>query len=212
MNAAAKGILHFALVGLIMAGAVVAVFEVTHPFPKEGTISVHFAHAAPQVDIQGDQYIVSQAPHAVGGPPDRPIVLSLEVTIDSVQVHSASSDDETGWTEVSSGTVTLDLMKQSGETILLGSANIAEQNITMVRMHVTSATATVQNSSGTFPGSAVKVPSGDLKIPVNAKVRGQLTTSITITPDPKEVHIVTQNDPIVVRPTILLVKDVDGPE
>lgn len=205
MNKAVKGVLQFAIVGLLMAGAVVAVFEVVNPFPKEGTIAVYFAYAAPQVDIQGDQYIVTQAAPATGSP-DRPNVLSLEVTIDSVRVHSGISDDETSWTEISSGSVTLDLMKPSGESILLGSANIAEQNITMVRMHVASASATVEGASGT----EVKVPSGELKIPVNAQIRGQLTTSIMLAPD--SVHVVNQpNGDIIVRP-VLLVKDVHGPE
>jgi len=207
MNQAAKGVLQFAIIGLIMAGAVVAVFEAANPFPKEGKIAVYFAYAAPQVDIQGDQYIVDQASPATAGPPDRPNVKSLEVTIDSVQVHSGISD-ETGWTEVSSGTVTLDLVKSSGESVLLGLTNISEQNITMVRMRVAGATATLEDASGTVTRE-VKVPSGELKIPVIAQVRGQLTTSITITPE--SVHIVTQTDPIIVRP-VLLVKRVDGPE
>ena len=210
MNQAAKGVLQFAIIGLIMAGAVVAVFEAANPFPKEGKIAVYFAYAAPQVDIQGDQYIVDQASPATTGPPDRLNVKSLEVTIDSVQVHSGISD-ETGWTEVSSGTVTLDLIKSSGESVLLGLTNIAEQNITMVRMHVASAAATVEYSNGTVARREVKVPSSELKIPLMAEIRGQLTTRITITSDPQEVHIVMQTDPIILRPTILLNK-VEGPE
>ena len=108
----------------------------------------------------------------------------------------------------SSGTVTVDLMKQNGDTVLLGTVNIAEQNITMVRMHVASATAIIQDTSGPAPRQ-VKVPSDELKVPVMAEIRGQLTTSITITPG--SVHTVTQTDPIIVRP-VLLLKQVDGPE
>jgi hypothetical protein len=184
----------------------VGVFEVAHPFAKDGTVVVYFAFASPQV-IQGYQNAILQVPPGAGGPPEGLTVLSLSVTIDSVQVHSGTSD-ETGWTDISSGTVTVDLMKQNGDTVLLGTVNIAEQNITMVRMHVASATAMIQDTPGTEPRQ-VKVPSDELKVPVMAEIRGQLTTSITITPH--SVHIVTQTDPIIVRP-VLLLKQVDGPE
>ena len=210
MNQAAKGVLQFAIIGLIMAGAVVAVFEAANPFPKEGKIAVYFAYAVPQVGIQGNQYMVTQTPPATGEPPDRPNVLSLEVTIDSVRVHRGISDDETAWTEISSGSVTIDLMKPSGESILLGSANIAEQNITMVRMHVTRATATIQNSSGTFPGQIVTVSSGEFKIPVTAQIRGQLTTSITVSPE--SVHTVIQGNGEIRATPVLHIQRVDGPE
>lgn len=206
MRSAAKSVLYFALIGLMLAGAVVGVFEVAQPFAKDGTVVVYFAFASPQV-VQDDQNAIIQAPPGAGGPPERPTVLSLSVTIDSVQVHSGTSD-ETGWIEISSGTVTVDLMKQSGDTALLGTANIAEQNITMVRMHVATATAIIQDTSGTETRQ-VKVPSDELRVPVMAEIRGQLTTSITITPD--SLHIVTQTDPIIVRP-VLLLKQVDGPE
>ena len=206
MNSAAKSVLYFALIGLVLAGAVVGVFEVAHPLAKDGTVAVYFAFASPQV-IQGYQNAILQVPTGAGGPPGRLTVLSLNVTIDSVHVHSGTSE-ETGWTEISSGTVTVDLMKQNGDTVLLGTVNIAEQNITMVRMHVASATAIIQDTSGPAPRQ-VKVPSDELKVPVMADIRGQLTTSITITPH--SVHTVTQTDPIIVRP-VLLLKQVDGPE
>lgn len=102
-------------------------------------------------------------------------------------------------------------MKSSGESVLLGLTNIAEQNITMVRMHVAGAAATVEYSNGTVARRDVKVPSSELKIPLMAEIRGQLTTRITITSDPQEVHIVTQTDPMTLRLTILLNK-VEGPE
>lgn len=201
MNSAAKAILHFALVGLITAGAVVAVFEVAPPFPKEGTVVVRFVHAAPQVLYQDDQSS-TQGPPASQGPPDRPSIVRLDVTIDSVQVHSGISE-ETGWEEIPSATITLDLMSPSGESVSLVPANISEQDITMVRMRVVSAMATLEGASTT----EVRIPSGVLKVPVSAQIRGQLTTTITITPE--SVHIVTQTDPIIVTPVLHV--QVDGP-
>ena len=214
MNQAAKGVLQFAIIGLIMAGAAVAVFEVAHvadvgyPFAKDGAVAVYFAYASSLPNYQLDQYALVQPSSGDLGPPERPIVLSLDVTINSVEV---TSNEETGWTVISSETVTLDLMKQSGETIQLGLTNIVEQNIAMVRMHVASASAAVEYSDGTQASREVRVPSGELKIPVMAEIRGQLTTSITITPDMDAVKTVTQTDPIILRPTILLTK-VAGPQ
>lgn len=201
MNSPAKNVLFFALIGLMLSGALVAVFEIAHPFAKYGTVSVYFAYGSPTVYYQVDQSTL-QAP-----PADRLTVQSLTVTVDSVQVHSGISND-TGWTTISNSSVTLNLMNPSGDKVLLGSTNIAEQNITMVRMHVASAAATVQYSNGTTAPREVKVPSDVLKVPLMAEVRGQLTTSITLTPG--GVHVV-QNDPLIVRPVILL-KDVDGPK
>ncbi len=200
MNSAAKRTLYFALIGLMLSGATVAVFEMAHPFAKYGTVSVYFAYASPSVDYQVDQFTIPQVPPGTQGPQGKPTIMSLNVTIDSVQVHSGV-ENATGWTQVSNKTVTLDLMKQSNETVNLGSANIAEQNITMVRMHVASAAATVQYSNGTVTTQQVKVPSGELKIPVVAEIRGQLTTSITIFPD--AVHTVIQgNGEIKVTPVL----------
>ncbi len=183
MNPAAKSILLFGLVGLILAGSVVAVFQVTPIFAKEGKIEVYFANVPS--DILSDPSTAEFATPDAAQAPGRPAlgqITSLNITIDSVQVHKSGEADEGGWTEILEDTMTIDLMKPTDVAQLVATASIPMQNITMVRLHVAQAVAAVSLGTGTVSIKDVKVPSDKLEIPLrpDAQVKGQLTTSIIV--------------------------------
>src|SRR2546428_13145912 len=108
----------FGLVGLLIAGSTIAVFQVAPSvlpsvLAKDGTVSIYFA-STPS-DISGSQNTgVSNAVQlsslAASAKPAMSIT-SLNVTIDSVMVHKSGEANDSGWVEISHGSVTLDLLK-----------------------------------------------------------------------------------------------------
>ncbi len=205
MDRALLSMLYSGLVGLLIAGSIITVFQTTPVIAKEGTVSVYFTGIAS--DIQGDPNV----PVDVAAGAGRPGVdlLSLTVTIDSVSVHRSGADDESGWTEISNIPITLDVLRSTDVTTLIAMGPVPEQNITMVRLHVTGATAAVSDS-GAVSSMAVLVSSGELKIPLgSARVTAQLNTSIAVT---GKVNIVFQGNDMIRLTPVLHVDRVTGPE
>src|SRR5437867_2174332 len=117
MDAATRKTLYFGLIGLMLAGSIIAVFQVK-PIPlailaKDGTVSIYLA-GAPS-DISGNQNIIASggsyaAPQVPIGGSEKPnaTITSLNVTIDSVMVHVAGEADDSGWSPIFEGTMVLD--------------------------------------------------------------------------------------------------------
>jgi len=192
MDRAARSMLYFGFVGLLVAGSLIAVLQTTTVIAKEGVVSVYFSSIAS--DIQGNPGFE---------------VTSLSITIDSISIHREEESSEVGWTEISNRSVTLDIMKPTDMDVLIGTGIVQEQNITMVRLHVASAVATLKDSEGNVSTPPVVVSSSELKVPLrSAPVRAQLATSILLDFNP---HVVIQGNDSVRLTPVLHLDRVTGP-
>src|SRR5439155_8092146 len=94
-------------------------------------------------------------------------IISLDVTIDTVMIHKSGTNDS-GWTQVSHGSVTIDLLKPSSVSLLIALDKVPAENVTLVQLHVSNATATVTDPLGIVSVKTVIVSSENLKIPLNS--------------------------------------------
>ncbi len=196
MDRATRKMLYFAVIGLLLASSMIAVFQATPVLAKDGTVSVYLSNI--QSDINGQPTITgssSQSVNAhVSGRPTGTL-LSLNVTIDSVSI-----DRNDNSSAVTSNTkFTFDVLRPFTVSTLISSAKVPAENVTMVTLHVASATAAVQGISGL---QTVKVPSSELKIPVQPalEVKAQTSSSIVIS---GTAHIVfTGNGQIILTPVL----------
>lgn len=122
-------------------------------------------------------------------------VSSVMVTIDSVQVQSASK----GWATLSSTPKTYDLMKlkAEGSTSVLADAQVPEGNYSQVRLHISQVTVT--DASGTHDA---KLPSGELKIVGGVEVKANATATATFDFVADESLHTTGNGQYILAPVI----------
>ena len=199
MDLATRKMVYYGLVGLLIAGLTIAAFQVSpiQIFPKDGILSVYLSDIQP--DIQGNQVIpfspllspISQTLQRVSF-----TLLSLNVTIDSVTIHKNGDSNDNGKTL--STKFTFDVLRPFNVSKLIVTAEIPVENVTMVSLHVSSATAAVQGQGLQL----VKVPSDELKIPVSpaVHVKAQMNSGIVIS---GTAHIVFQgNDNITLTPVL----------
>src|SRR5206468_821511 len=203
MDLATRKMVYYGLVGLLIAGSTIALFQASPVqfLPKDGSLSIYLADIQP--DIQGNQVIsfgpllspISQTPQGL---------LSLNVTIDSVTIHSNGDLNDAGMT--TNTKFTFDVMKPFDVSPLISNAKVPVENVTMVSLHVGSATAAVQGLVGLQP---VKVPSDELKIPVSPAVhiKAQMSSSIVIS---GTAHVVFAGASIILTP-VLHVEKTTGP-
>ena len=204
MDRATRRMLYFAVIGLLLASSMIAVFQATPVLAKDGTVSVYLSNI--QSDINGQPTITgssSQSVNAhVSGRPTGTL-LSLNVTIDSVSIDRNDNSNA-----VTSNTkFTFDVLRPFNVSTLISSAKVPAENVTMVTLHVASATAAVQGINGL---QTVKVPSSELKIPVQPalEVKAQTSSSIVIS---GTAHIVfTGNEQIILTP-VLHAQKMTGP-
>ncbi len=201
MDLATKKMVMYGLLGLLIAGSTIAFFQASpiQLIPKDGTLSIYMSSIQP--DILGNPNIAatgSQAPLAhVSGRPTGTL-LSLNVTIDRVTIHKNGDTNDNGMV-ISNTKFTFDVLRPFNVSTLISTAKVPVENVTMVDLHVASATAAVQGLSGTQP---VKVPSDELKIPVSpvVHVSAQMSSSIAIS---GSAHIVFQgNGDITLTPVL----------
>ncbi|TMI59309.1 DUF4382 domain-containing protein [Candidatus Bathyarchaeota archaeon] len=205
MDLATRKMVYYGLVGLLIAGSTIALFQASPVqfLPKDGTLSIYLADIQP--DIQGNQVIsfgpllspISQTPQGL---------LSLNVTIDSVTIHSNGDLNDAGMT--TNTKFTFDVMKPFDVSPLISNAKVPVENVTMVSLHVGSATAAVKGLAGLQP---VKVPSEELKIPVSpaVHVKAQMTSSIVIS---GTAHIVFQGNGSIILTPVLHVEKTTEPQ
>jgi hypothetical protein len=189
MDAATRRVFLFSLVGLLLATSTIVVFQLA-PFvprpPEYGTVSIYLA-STPS-DISGGQNVAPYAAIIMAPPAGTPAsegsatITSLSVTISSVLVHVSDEGNDSGWIPLSKNSVTIDLLKPTSLSTLLASTQVPQENITTVRLVVSSATATIKDSSGKVTNVSVTVSSGKLEIPLgeSAVVKGQMITNIII--------------------------------
>jgi len=216
MDLATRKMVYYGLLGLLIAGSTVAVFRIAPQVvpAKDGIISVYFS-SIPS-DISSDQGIYNSGLLSIAQPSGSLTsskfgftIVSLDVTIDSVMIHKSGTNDS-GWMQVSHGSMTIDLLKPSSVSLLIASDKVPEENVTMVTLHVSNATATVTDTLGIVSAKIVAVSSETLKIPINsgASVKAQMSTSIVA----NRPHIVIEgNDQIRLTP-VLAVDSLNGPK
>jgi hypothetical protein len=218
MDAATKSVILFGVIGLLLAGSVIAVFQVKPGFvpilAKDGTVSIYMSSIQP--DISGNPTVTYSGYMASAPPINTPSsgkpslnIISLNVTIDSVLIHKSGEGNDSGWQEIFHGSMTIDLLKSTSVSTLIASAKVPEGNITMVRLVVSSATAAVKDASGGISSWRVTVSSGKLEVPLDteAGVKAQMTTAITL----GRPHIVVEGNGQIIRLTPSLHPTVDGP-
>jgi hypothetical protein len=208
MDLATRKIMYYGLVGLLIAGSTIVVFQASPVqfFPKDGTLSIYLADIQP--DIPSNTLIpLSPLQSPIPQIPQKPSgsILSLNVTIDSVIIHSNGDSNNAGMT--TNIKFTFDVLKPFSVSTLISNAKVPVENVTMVGLHVASATAAVQGHVGLQP---VKVPSDELKIPVSPAVhiKAQMTSSIVISGN---AHIVFAGNSIILTP-VLHVQKTTGPQ
>jgi len=196
MDRATRRMLYFAVIGLLLASSMIAVFQATPVLPKDGTVSVYLSNI--QTDINGQPTTTGSSPQSLNTHvPGKPTMtlLSLNVMIDSVSI-----DRNDNSSAVTSNTkFTFDVLRPFTVSTLISSAKVPAENVTMVTLHVAGATAAVQGMSAL---QTVKVPSSELKIPVQPalEVKAQTSSSIVIS---GTAHIViTGNSQIILTPIL----------
>ncbi len=179
--------------GLVIATAVVAgiQFRPANILPSNGRLQV----------------LVTDAPLTVDCPHQTINLTSLVVTIGSVQVHRSGGLNPTGeWPTVLNAPKSFDILQLKNVTQFLGSTSIPESTITLVRLNVTSVTAS------TTGGKSIDVvlSSGKLEVqPVGSvEVRSGMTTSVVVDFQP---HLVCEGNGTV-RLTPVLAASSRGPQ
>jgi hypothetical protein len=218
MDLATRKMVYYGLLGLLIAGSTIAVFRVAPQvvpvqfLAKDGTFAVYF-NSIPS-DIQSNQGMSNPGLQSITQPvtPSNPgislfTIISLDVTIDSVMIHKSGTNDS-GWMLVSHGSTTIDLLKPSSVSVLIASDKVPAENVTLVQLHVSNATATV-TALGIVTVKPVVVSSGNLKIPMGsgASVEPQMTTNVVA----DRPHIVIQGDGTIRLTPVLNVDSVSGP-
>ena len=209
MDLATRKMVYYGLVGLLIAGSTIALFQASpvQILPKDGSLSIYLADIQP--DIQGNQVIsfgpllspISQTPQKLSAS-----LLSLNVTIDSVTIHSNGDLNDAGMT--TNTKFTFDVLKPFDVSPLISNAKVPVENVTMVGLHVASAMAAVKGLSGS---QSVKVPSDELKIPVSPAVHvsAQKSSSILIS---GTAHIVFEGNGDIMLTPVLHVEKTTGPQ
>ena len=209
MDLATRKMVYYGLIGLLIAGSTVALFQASPSqiLPKDGTLLIYLSSIQPDITVDPNiATIATQAsPASVSEGPCR-TVFSLNVTIDSVTIHKNGDTDDSGMV-VSNTRFTFDVCRPFNVSTLISNAKVPVENVTMVSLHVGSATAAVQGLVGLQP---VKVPSEELKIPVTPAVhiKAQMSSSIIIS---GTAHIVFAGDSIILTP-VLHVEKTTEPE
>ncbi len=213
MDLATRKMVYYGLLGLLVAGSTIAVFQVApQVFPtsllaKDGTLSIYLESIQP--DISSNPMITFsplQSPISQNPPGLSNSLLSLNVTIDSVTIHSNSDSNDAGMT--TNTKFTFDVLKPFNVSTLISNAKVPVENVTIVDLHVGSAKAAVQGLVGLQP---VKVPSNVLKIPVSPAVhiKAQMSSSIVIS---GTAHIVFEGNGDIMLTPVLHVEKTTGPQ
>ncbi len=216
MDLATRKMVYYGLLGLLIAGSTVAVFRIVPQVvpPKDGTISVYFSSIPSDISSNQGMYnsgllSIAQPSGSLTSSKFGFTIVSLDVTIDSVMIHKSGTNDS-GWMQVSHGSMTIDLLKPSSVSLLIASDKVPEENVTMVTLHVSNATATVTDTLGIVSAKIVAVSSQTLKIPLNsgASVKAQMSTSIVA----DRPHIVIEGNGQIRLTPVLAVDSLNGPK
>lgn len=211
MDLATRKMVYYGLLGILIAGSVITVFRIAPssmgPFAKDGTLDVYMAGIQP--DIQGNTITPPQSAPIGNVQVPAKVNLnlrSLNVTIDSVTIHTSNESDPNGTPHSTS--FTFDVLKPFNVATLLSTEKVPVENVTMVSLHVSKAVAAATGISGLL---SVKVPSDELKIPVSPAlhVDAQKTSGIVIS---GTAHVVVEGNGDIMLTPVLHVEKTTGPD
>ena len=166
MNPAAKKLFEYGIVGFVIVTALVAGLQIrpSSVLPSTGSL---------QVEITSDPSTVSGSGHNA-----KVNVTSLIVTISSVSIHRTGAFNLTGdWINVTSFPKSIDLVKLTTTTSLLGSITLPEGQLNLLRIEVQLATAATTSGCGT--GNVV-VSGGRLQAQISTQVQSGKTTTVVV--------------------------------
>jgi hypothetical protein len=216
MDLATRKMVYYGLLGLLIAGSTIAAFRISQGtvpiLAKDGTLAVYFS-SIPS-DIQSNQSgsnPVAVQDLGLNAPTHQIVPVSVNVTVDSISFHDNEGNDS-GWTTDSLSTpMTIDLLRSTAVSALIGTEKIPAQNVTMIVLHISKAVASV-NVNGVLSTGLVQVsvPSNTLKIPIGsgARVDPQRTTNVVAV----RPHVVVAGNSGMVKVTPVLQASVSGPE
>jgi hypothetical protein len=125
----------------------------------------------------------------------------VNIVIDSVQVHIATSDSTSGWTTLNKVPATYDLLKLvNGANTVIGSATLPVGQYSQIRLYIGSGSTIVVNGVT----KSLTTPSGSqsgVKLNVDATIQSDVTYVLTIDFDANR-SIVTTGNPS--NPTYIL--------
>lgn len=125
----------------------------------------------------------------------------VNIVVDSVQVHIATSDSTSGWTTINKVPATYDLLKLvNGANAVIGSATLPVGQYSQIRLYIGSGSTVVVNGVA----KPLTTPSGSqsgVKLNVNATIQPNVTYVLTIDFDAYR-SIVTTGNPS--NPTYIL--------
>src|SRR5438552_13360363 len=112
MDLATRKMVYYGLVGLLIAGSTIALFQASPAqiLPRDGTLSIYLANIQP--DISGNPGItLSALLSSILHTPQKHFgsLLSLNITIDSVTIHSNDDANDVGIIMITK--FTFDVMK-----------------------------------------------------------------------------------------------------
>jgi len=133
--------------------------------------------------------------------PPRPELTSIEVVIDSIEVHKVVSGEPGEWISVEPVVLSFDLVTLVGVSEFLGSVEVTAGSFTQIRVGV---------SSVEVNGEPATLPSGTLKIVRPFSVREGSITTLELDFDGEKSVVVTGKGKFIFKPVVRLRAEVSG--
>ncbi len=134
--------------------------------------------------------------------PPEPDYTSIEVTIESIEVHKVVPGEPAQWMDIPLGVSTFDLLSLVGVTETLGSVETEAGRFTQIRIYVESVIVN---------GEAATVPSGVIRVVRPFKVGEGLITTLELDFDGQNSVITTGRGSYIFKPVIHLRTEVSSP-
>jgi hypothetical protein len=135
--------------------------------------------------------------------PPHPAFSSIEVSIDSIEVHKEVPGESGEWIPVAPAVSSFDLVTLVGVTETLGAVQIAAASFTQIRVYIDTVTVTPE---GGEPQPAT-LPSGILKIVRPFGVQESLRTVLTLDFDGDRSVVTTGNGRFIFKPVVRLLTE-----
>ena len=133
--------------------------------------------------------------------PPRPELTSIEVVIDSIDVHKVVSGEPSEWIPVEPMVSSFDLVTLVGVTEFLGSVEVTAGSFTQIRVGV---------SSVEVNGEPATLPSGTLKIVRPFSVREGSITTLELDFDGERSVVITGKGKFIFKPVVRLRAEISG--
>jgi len=133
--------------------------------------------------------------------PPLPELTSIEITIDSIEVHKVVAGEQGEWIAVEPVVTSFDLVTLVGVSEFLGSVEVAAGSFTQIRVEV---------SSVEVNGEPATLPSGTLKIVRPFSVREGSITTLELDFDGEKSVVTTGKGEFIFKPVVRLLVETSG--